>query len=149
MRLSLPNHGKAQPFVETPCGVDFDDLQFDRNTPTVGLVTQGPDQLRPDPPVLMVWSDFNDGEINTVFLPLDRDAADGDSIALNDLARGGIEMVAKALGLPLLVPAPRPLHVGPQGGTVQPPQEGVVILSRGPERDLHRYLRPTNRRSCW
>ena len=32
MSLGLPNHSKAQPFVEASHRVNFDNLQFDRNT---------------------------------------------------------------------------------------------------------------------
>jgi hypothetical protein len=119
MRLSLPNHSEPKPFVEPSRRmVNFDNLQFDRDTPVVGLAEQGSDQLRSDPTILMVWCDLDDPKKDAVFLPLNRDAADRFSVALDDLASGGIEAVAKVLGLPLFVPTPGLLDVGPHCDTV-------------------------------
>jgi len=119
MGLRLPNHSKAQPLVEPSRRmVNFDNLQLDRNASAIGLITQGSDQLRPDPPALMVWCDLDDSKKDAIFPPLDRDAPDGDSVALNDLASGGIEVVTKALGLPLFIPTPHLLDAGPHSDAV-------------------------------
>jgi len=133
MSHGFPNHHEAKPFVEASGWVDLENLQFDGNTSVVGLAAQGSNQLRPDPSVLVVWRDLHDGDKDAALSPLNRDAPDGHSVALNDLTCGKIKAVAKVLGLPLFVPTPRLLHVGPHGGAVQPPQKVVILVSCGPE----------------